>query len=357
MVAPYRVIDLFAGCGGISEGFRRSGFFRPVAAVELDRAAAATYAANFGEDHIFQGDIAKWVEGDLPEADVVTGGPPCQGFSNLGSKRDDDERNDLWKRYVETLHKVQPKAFLMENVDRFFKTHQFQSLRDELKPGKLLENYQIDAAVLRATDFGSTQLRKRTIIIGTRKDIDQIFLPGVQVTEAAWRTVKDAIGDIEATVPEGHVELPVGREFKVFGGVVPGTYSAQEMHITRNYIDLSRKRFEAIPPGGNRHDIPFELQAPCWQGFRGGAGDVMGRLRWEKPSVTIRTEFWKPEKGRYLHPVEDRAITHYEAARIQGFPDEFKWCGKKAEIGRQIGNAVPVEMAEALARHIGEHLS
>ncbi|MGW8799945.1 DNA cytosine methyltransferase [Streptomyces sp. NPDC055775] len=355
--APYRVIDLFAGCGGISEGFHRSGFFRPVAAVEVDRAAAATYAANFGEGHVFHGDIADWVGGDLPEADVVTGGPPCQGFSNLGSKREDDERNDLWQRYVDTLVKVRPKAFLMENVDRFFKTHQFQALLQELNSGNRLADYQIDAAVLRATDYGSAQLRKRTIVIGTRKDVDQIFLPRVQVAETGWRTVKNAIGDIEAAVPGDRVDLPKGREFEVFGKVLPGAYKAHELHITRRYIDLSRQRFEAIPEGGNRHDLPYELQARCWRGFRGGAGDVMGRLRWEKPSVTIRTEFWKPEKGRYLHPVEHRAITHYEAARIQGFPDTFKWCGTKAEIGRQIGNAVPVEMAEALARHIGEHLS
>lgn len=351
-----KVIDLFAGCGGLSLGFRQSGRFTPVAAVEKDLYAAATYATNFGEDHVHWGDIAEWVKGDLPDADVVVGGPPCQGFSNLGAKRDDDERNDLWERYVDTLVKVKPKVFLLENVDRFLKSRQFESLREETKKGGLLANYSLDYGILRATDYGAAQLRKRAIVIGTRKDLKQVLLPTTQLATEAWRTVKDAMSDLKARVHWSKVNLPADRTCKVFDVIVPGGYSAEELHITRRYEPMSRKRFRDIPYGGNRFDLREELQAPCWIKHKTGSGDVMGRLTWEKPSVTIRTEFFKPEKGRYLHPEEHRALTHHEAARLQGFPDSFKWCGTKLEIARQIGNAVPVELAEALALHIADGL-
>ncbi|WP_244870829.1 DNA cytosine methyltransferase [Catellatospora sp. IY07-71] len=352
---PLQVVDLFAGCGGLSQGFRQSGFFTPVAAVEFDSAAAATYAANFGADHIYCGDIKDWVNGVLPDADVVVGGPPCQGFSNLGKKDEDDERNQLWRRYVDALVKIKPRAFLMENVDRFGKSREFQDLYAETAPGGRLEDYHIEVALVRATDFGSAQLRKRVIVIGTRRDLPAVIpIPEASTPKHMWRTVKDALTGVPPTVPTDRVELP-GR---TLADGTPGWFTAEELHITRRYDpELSIPRFHAIPPGGNRFDLPDHLKAACWKKHETGSGDVMGRLRWEQPSVTIRTEFFKPEKGRYLHPVEHRAITHYEAARLQGFPDDFKWCGNKIQIARQIGNAVPVELAQALAEHIGACLT
>ena len=119
---------------------------------------------------------------------------------------------------------------------------------------------------------------------------------------------------------------------------------------------MSGERFAAIPYGGNRFDIPGHLLPRCWQNHTTGSGDVMGRLRWDQPSVTIRTEFYKPEKGRYLHPTENRPITHYEAALLQGFPPTFEWFGSKTAIGRQIGNAVPVPLARAIAQHLAVKL-
>jgi DNA (cytosine-5)-methyltransferase 1 len=323
--------------------------------VERDLFAAATYAANFGEDHVHWGEIEDWVQGELPGAEVVVGGPPCQGFSNLGAKREDDDRNELWERYVDTLDKVKPKAFVMENVDRFLKTRQFKEFQAELKSGKL-QDYNIDFDVLKATDFGAPQLRKRAIVIGTRKDIDQIGIPVSQVSAAEWWTVKTALSGLEEEIPIGRTELPKGREFAVFGKTVPGKYVARELHITRTYTELSQQRFKAIPYGGNRFNLPDRLKAPCWKKHTSGSADVMGRLVWDRPSVTIRTEFFKPEKGRYLHPVQPRALSHHEAARLQGFPDTFEWCGPKLEIARQIGNAVPIPLAAALARHVARGL-
>jgi DNA (cytosine-5)-methyltransferase 1 len=352
---PLRVIDLFAGCGGLSLGFQKTGLFTPVVAVEQDLFAAATYAANFGEDHVYWGDIGKWLEGELPAADVVIGGPPCQGFSNLGAKREDDERNELWDRYVEVLTRVRPKVFVLENVDRFLKTRQFEALSADLDGGRL-QDYEIVSGILRATDFGAAQLRRRAIVIGTHKDLDPILLPEGKISERDWSTVKSAFNGITEEIPQHHTELPAGRTFNVFGREVAGKYMAHELHITRKYTTLSRKRFKRIPYGGNRFNLPDDLKAPCWIKHTSGSGDVMGRLVWDRPSVTIRTEFFKPEKGRYLHPEQDRALSHLEAARLQGFPDTFEWCGPKLEIARQIGNAVPIDLGRALAHHVARGL-
>lgn len=354
----WRVIDLFAGSGGLTQGFRESGHFVPVAAVEKDVAAAATYAANFGHDHVHWGPIEDWIDEKLPDvgdADVVIGGPPCQGFSNLGKKLSDDPRNELWQRYVATLEKVKPRAFLMENVDRFMRSEEAKLLLAEGNAGGKLEDYDIDVRIVRATDFGAAQLRRRTIVIGTRRDLEPIRVPNWTLPASEWQTVRDVIGKLDAHIPSGRTELPESR-FPFHDRLLPGAFKSSELHLTRKYADLSLRRFGHIPAGGNRLDLPDDLKAPCWIGHDTGSFDVMGRLYWDKPSVTIRTEFFKPEKGRYLHPEAHRAITHHEAARIQGFPDDFLWCGSKVQIAKQIGNAVPVPLARAMADHIAAGL-
>lgn len=149
---------------------------------------------------------------------------------------------------------------------------------------------------------------------------------------------------------------------------IPGPFRGHDLHVGRTPTELSLARYRAILPGQNRkalteHDrvhadrAGFQrLSTDSWDRHVNGSGDVMGRLEWDKPSVTIRTEFFKPEKGRYLHPEAPRPLSHLEAARIQGFPDDFRWCGSKAQIARQIGNAVPVPLAKALAAHVHDAL-
>lgn len=352
-----RMIDLFAGCGGLTCGFVSTGRFTPVSAVEKDLAAAATYAENFGgEDHIHWGEIESWVTGDLPEAEVVVGGPPCQGFSNLGKREKTDPRNQLWRRYVDTLVAVQPKAFVIENVDRFGVSDEFGDLQRETTRGGRLANYQIDYRIVRAVDFGSAQLRRRFIVIGTHRDLPEIKVPDHQLPEDDWKTVAQAFKGLNEDIDPENKDLPSQTE-KYFGQVVPGPFKSPDLHITRHYTETSLERFEHIPVGGNRLNLPDRLKAPCWIGHDKGSLDVMGRMHLNRPSVTIRTEFFKPEKGRYLHPTRNRAISHLEAARLQGFPDEFKWCGSKLQIARQIGNAVPVELARGLAEHLANHLT
>ena len=115
-------------------------------------------------------------------------------------------------------------------------------------------------------------------------------------------------------------------------------------------------RFREIPYGGSRHDLPDHLSIPAWSNNPTSASDVMGRLVWEKPSVTIRTEFFKPEKGQLLHPTQHRAITHWEVAHLQGFPDDYRWVGPRADIARQIGNAVPLALGDAIGRLVADLL-
>lgn len=356
------VIDLFSGCGGMTVGFVQEGF-TPVLAVEFDRAAASTYATNFGEDHMFFGDISLLPTDLIPEADVVIGGPPCQGFSNLGSKSVDDPRNKLWKEYIRVVRKARPKVFVLENVERFSKSTEFEMLQAEARPGGLLEGYELRWRVLLAANYGVAQRRPRTILIGSR--VGAIEPPEPTHSKDAtladtlpWETVRSRIEGLPAK-PET-TELPA-RKTTVFGQEIAGPFTESELHFGRNPRPLSLERYDHVPPGGGRFDVPEHLLPRCWREKKSGTTDVMGRMRWDAPSLTIRTEFFKPEKGAYLHPQWDkddptrrvnRVITHMEAARLQDFPKWFQWCGTKTEIARQIGNAVPAGLAAAVAREV-----
>lgn len=356
MAAPLSVVDLFAGAGGLSQGFARYNSFRTVAAVEYNAEAAATFRANHPEVDLFTGDITDWLKADVASADIVVGGPPCQGFSNLGARQVRDPRNALWRRYVDTLIRTEPLYFVLENVTDFLQSGQFRDLKRETYRGGQLHNYRIEPAILNAAEFGAPQIRRRAVVIGSHRDLPEVGSPIGSLANAreSWATVRSAIGDLDFTVNQ--VALPSAWA-EVAGKVLPGLFRTTDLHVGRRPTQLSLDRYAAIPEGGNRRDLPDHLQAKCWRRHKNGSGDVMGRLHWDRPAVTIRTEFWKPEKGRYLHPEADRAITHLEAARLQGFPDDYLWCGSKAEIGRQIGNAVPIRLAEGIAAHLARQLT
>jgi DNA (cytosine-5)-methyltransferase 1 len=435
---PITVVDLFSGCGGFTQGFhefRPAGkqdggpIFHSIAAVEHNRAAAATYAVNFGElrkdkrvpaARVHVGDIEAWKP--TPEAlhaDVVVGGPPCQGFSALNRMKKGTERNRLWEEYVRIVAEIRPKVFVIENVDRFLKSDEFRNLLNEVKQGGKLAEYRLvdppgheptdseeeknKRYLLNSADYGAAQARRRAIVIGVRRDVangrtmtypaKSHFRPsktsgaatrpidGIDAAISYWETVDDIfresskrnledLPDIAELVPELNKKLP-------------GIFSTENLHFGRNPETLSLARYEAIPEGGNRKDLSGKwytldefgkfqyfttanppgvrttvdyLSTKSWDNHNSGTGDVMGRLRLGEPSVTIRTEFFKPEKGRYLHPWENRPITHFEAARIQGFPMEFQWCGTKTEIATQIGNAVPIPLGRAIAGAIYSYL-
>lgn len=323
------VVDLFAGAGGFTLGFQEAGFV-PIFAVEFDKYAAETYEANFGP-HCTNADIN--TVKSFPKADVIIGGPPCQGFSNLGAHIPNDPRNQLWRHYVRAVGESLPMVFVVENVPPLLGSEEGQELMRETR--KL--GYQVEGRILNSADYGAAQIRKRTIIIGSR--IGPVAFPEQTHVNpkkkdlttrhlADWVTVRQVIGDL------------------------PLEPTGVSLHIGRNPTAKSLLRYKHIPPGGNRWNLPADLMPECWKRKTKGGTDLFGRLHWNQPSVTIRTEFFKPEKGRYLHPTANRPITHREAARIQGFPDDFQFEGSKIAIAKQIGNAVPVRLAHAIAQAV-----
>jgi DNA (cytosine-5)-methyltransferase 1 len=234
----------------------------------------------------------------------------------------EDPRNRLWRHYVRLLEEVLPKVFVIENVPELLRSAEFQELVRVVSS----IGYKVAADVLRADRYGVPQSRRRAIIVGSR--VGNPSLPPVQRER---RTVRDAIGDLSA--------YPDGKGW----------------HQSRNPTAKSLERYKAVPPGGNRFDLMRkrpDITPDCWLKKRSGSTDVFGRMTWDKPAPTIRTEFFKPEKGRYLHPDADRAITIREAARLQTFPDDFSFVGSSVQVAKQIGNAVPVLLAERIAEHL-----
>lgn len=343
------MLDLFAGVGGFSEGFRTaSSRYQVLRAVELEPRAAAGYALNHKTD-VFVGSIENWLASeDVPNVDLIIGGPPCQGFSALGARRVDDERNVLWRYYAETVVRALPKFFVLENVPQFLLSKQFEMFREMTEPGGVLEECDITPHLVNAAEYGAAQTRKRVIVIGHRRNLSDPGFPSPQTDKQRWTTLRQVIGGFPLPGT-----LPAGRMHALHDGSSnPGPFRSDELHVDRNYSDLSKRRFAAIPYGGNRFDLPDDLKCAAWKKHTSGSGDVMGRLRWDTPSVTIRTEFNKPEKGRYIHPVHHRAISPHEGARIQGFPDHYRFVGPITQIVKQIGNAVPIPLGRAISEHL-----
>jgi DNA (cytosine-5)-methyltransferase 1 len=345
MSRPLRLIDLFAGIGGMTCGFVQASTpklqFEPTFAVELEEQLAAIYRANFG-DHVHEGDI-DGVE-EFPQADVVIGGPPCQGFSPLGRDRDAVSRialNSLWRHFVRALEQSLPYVFVMENVPELLRSAEYERFKTLVGPMGL--GYRIREGVLLAADFGVPQLRRRAIVVGSR--LGSPPWPVRTHTAANYVTVREAL--------KGLPLEPDGRRW----------------HRTRpNIRSSSIERYRAVPKGGNRFDLARnrpDLLPRCWREKPSGTTDVFGRLWWDKPAFTIRTEFYKPEKGRYLHPQEHRPITVREAACLQSFPRRhakpphgfmFPEHLPMTVVAKGIGNAVPPKLARAIGEVVADYV-
>lgn len=337
MPKPYKVIDLFSGAGGMTLGFRAEEFV-PILAVEKEPDFAETYRQNFG-NHVIADDIAKIVDrgGINLQTDVVIGGPPCQGFSNLTGNRANDPRRAMWRFFMDVVESTDCKVFVVENVTNLLRSTEGEAI---IRAAKKL-GFHIASGILNTSHFGVPQNRRRAIILGSKLGPIQLPEPNGQK-----RSVRDAFAGIplKPSHSDLHTQPALGPD----------------LHIARNPTPTSLQRYKLIPPGGNRFDLQRlapELTPGCWIRKTEGGTDLFGRLEWDGPArCTIRCEFYKPEKGRYLHPSEHRPITHWEAARLQTFPDDFKWCGTKIRIAIQIGNAVPPTFAQAVARTVRDHL-
>ena len=314
--------------------------YEPVFAVEIEETAAEIYSANFG-DHVFVGDIEDVDR--FPDADVVIGGPPCQGFSPLGRDRDAESRvalNTLWRHFVSALDAAEPSVFVMENVPELLRSVEYVRFKEEA--GKDGLGYDIREGVLLAADFGVPQMRRRAIVVGSRIGMP----PWPEPTHADKpRTVREALADLPLE--------PDGRAW----------------HRPRpNIRPSSIERYQAVPEGGNRFDLAQnrpDLLPRCWAEKPTGTTDVFGRLWWDRPALTIRTEFYKPEKGRFLHPVADRPITVREAACLMSFPRRHARPPHgfilpehlpMTAVAKGLGNAVPPLLAQAIAVAVADHL-
>jgi DNA (cytosine-5)-methyltransferase 1 len=329
-------IDLFAGAGGATQGLIDAGI-TVVGAVEFDQDAAATYRLNHPGVKLWEEDIKRIPATAMArELNLKRGAltllkacPPCQGFSSLAEGRGahpDDPRNDLVLDVVRFVRVFAPQLVLMENVRGLGRDPRSQRVEASLRRlGYATKTYIVNAA-----DFGVPQKRTRFILLAARGR--KTVLPDRldDSSKVVRTTVRTAFSEMEKAVAED-----------------------DELHAVRPVNDLVRLRIEAIPVGGNRFDLPTELQLACHQRLdqadsRAAAGSY-ARLKWDEPAPTMTTRCTTPACGPFVHPDKHRPITLREAATIQTFPIDYAFVGSRGAIERQIGNAVPVKMAKSIA--------
>ena len=343
------MIDLFAGVGGLSLGFERAGF-KVVLANEYDASIAEAYIKNRNHPNMIVEDIRK-----LPVTEtfgpykgkvtVVVGGPPCQGYSQKGQRKTiHDERNFLFRYFVDVVREVEPLYFVMENVPNLL-TNEGGYFKRELI--SLFEEigYTVNADVLCASDYGVPQDRRRAFVIGRRGSGEPVKMPKKHEERT---TIWDAISDLNYLnsgegEPEQDYKYPPQTEYqrRLREGSVILTG-----HVSTNHSPIALERMAMIPPKGGKEYLPPEhLTKSIYSGtwVRMDADDV---------SVTITTRFDTPASGKFTHPYLNRAITVREAARIQSFPDTFHFYGTKTSQMKQVGNAVPPLLAQSVAETI-----
>ncbi|WP_093577155.1 DNA cytosine methyltransferase [Amycolatopsis rubida] len=376
-----RAVSLFSGCGGFCEGVRLGGF-DVHAAVELDRYAVETYRHNFPEVPLFHGDVCDFLnDGSVgwrrerprflhvkqTPTDLVFGGPPCQGFSQIGPRAVDDPRNTLYQEFVRVLAVLQPKVFLMENVPNMLALAGGR-FKDEVLAALSNVGYSnAGVALVYASDYGVAQLRRRAIFFGVSDKYDlgmdaRDFL--VKSLEAE-RVPTPSVGKVLQDLPEGVSEddgpLPYpsgrrvtkpGREYRLdrdgnwysselklaaLGGLSVQLYN----HHTKSMMDRRRELIQGLKAGANGRT----LSPGVWSGAR---AEKWRRLDPEKPSHTILAQMHR-DMSEWVHPWLHRWITVREAARLQSFHDGFVFKSSEWQMLKQVGNAVPPLMARALA--------
>ena len=327
-------IELFAGAGGLALGLEKAGF-RSIGLVEFDKAAANTLKTNRPEWKVLNDDIANISLLDLErnfnitkrKLDLLSGGAPCQSFSYAGKRLGlEDARGTLFYHYAVFLQKLQPKAFLFENV-RGLISHDHGRTYETIHAIFNAEGYDTKTKILNAWDYGVPQKRERLIMLGVRSDL---------------------VGKLNIDFPDPHEYKPVLRDILAN---VPSSAGVQ-------YSKYKRKIFELVPPGGYWRHIPEniarEYMKSCWY-MGGGRTGILRRLSMDEPSLTVLTSPSQKQTDR-CHPLEARPLTVRENARCQCFPDEWEFCGSVGQQYRQVGNAVPVQFAYEIAKKIYEGL-
>lgn len=339
-MTAYTFIESFCGPGGMSLGLENAGF-DPGVAFDIDEWSVKTYRQNLPGDcevadarEIQPAYLLDKLSLKRGELALFAGGPPCQGFSkqkrgaHLG-----DNRNNLVARYVEMAHEVRPRVFLFENVAIFGQKRGQQYLR--FMQDHLCE-YTLYPHFYNCADYGLAQKRERFVIVGVRRDQEACFSTPPPSVER-WKTVGETLSGLPE--PPSDYSIP------------PGYPNHQRARVTAINIE----RFSHVPQGGGWRDIPEELRLPCHRAVdtsKGGWPDVYGRLEWDGQCPTITGGFDSFTRGRYGHPLQDRPLTPREAARLQGFPDDYEFLGTRGHQRSQIGNVVPPPLAEAIGAEV-----
>lgn len=336
----YLAIEGFCGPGGMSLGLRQAGFDVRLA-FDNDEFAVQTHRRNLPSPALLA-DAACLNGADLLEhaqlapgrLSLFAGGPPCQGFSkqkrgaHLG-----DERNGLVLHYVRLVQELRPRYFLFENVAIFGQKRGKQYLEEM---AARLSEYRLYPGFYNSADFGLAQTRERFVMIGQRQDqLAAVYLPSANSESRA------TVGEVLAGLPEPPLDFTEHPDFP----------NHQRARVT----PINIERFSHVPQGGGWQDIPYNLRLPCHRVANpstGGWPDVYGRLRADGQCPTLTGGFDSFTRGRYGHPLQDRPLTPREAARLQGFPDNYTFVGTRADIRSQIGNAVPPPLARAFGQAI-----
>ena len=330
----FSTIELFAGAGGLALGIEKAGF-ETLGLIEFDKDAADTLKCNRPNWRVINDDIANISCLDLQEyfglgkgeLDLLSGGAPCQSFSYAGKRLGlEDARGTLFYHYAKFLEQLQPKMFLFENVKGLL-THDrgrtYKTITDIFES----TGYTIQKKVLNAWDYGVAQKRERLITIGIRNDLTD---------------------RITFDFPAPHKYKPVLRDILLDCPKSEGT----------PYSDYKKKIFELVPPGGYWRDIPEDIakeyMKSCWY-MEGGRTGILRRLSLDEPSLTVLTSPSQKQTDR-CHPLEARPFTIRENARCQSFPDDWQFCGSVGQQYKQVGNAVPVNLAYDIAVKIKEAL-
>ena len=339
------VIDLFAGCGGLSRGFMDAGY-DIIVGVDNDQAALNTFARNHNGAVALNADLSaqetfdqiKTIADDR-EIDVIIAGPPCQGFSLTGPRNFDDKRNKLYLAVFEVVKQFQPKGFIIENVPGMATLYNGE-IKDEILKRFRKLGYNVECKILCAADYGVPQIRKRLVFMGVRKDIGKPEFPTPVFTEFQYRTCRDALSDLPSR------ENDLGQEIDEYT-CEPRTEYQRLMrrncnvlynHVATNHTQMVKDTIALVPQGGNYKDLPAG-----WGESR-KFNEAWTRYHGDKPSRTIDTGH-----RNHFHYEYNRVPTIRENARLQSFPDDFVFLGTRTQQNRQVGNAVP----PMLGYHLG----
>lgn len=329
-------IDLFSGCGGLSEGLKQAGF-NVMAGVEFNKNAVKAYRMNHSDTAIFECDIREFDTQKILKLlkgkplHLLAGCPPCQGFSSLRKMNSKssvrDKRNSLIDQYYRFVEELSPLTIMLENVPGIVNYYLFKTMVCKLK--KL--GYSIEFKVLNVADYSVPQRRKRLVLVGSK-------LSNIEITEGHNTII---------TVREALRKLKGRKKSDALNKIYP------------HHTDYIKKMISLIPKdGGSRKDLPKKYQLECHKKKNVGFEDVYGRLSWDDVSPTITGGCLTPSKGRFLHPEENRCISAREAALLQTFPIDYKFPTDipKADIALLIGNALPPEFTRIQAKGIYQHL-